>query len=100
MFVAVTITDYHTHPDFCVVNVHTTTHETCSFSFNMEYLFEWVNTEDRVLFLLDVFSKKIEFELGIYLAHLSWDLVDFSAVIITMLNMWNEETRTHKIKTS
>lgn len=96
MFVAITITEYNPHPDFCVVHIHESTHETFSFSFNMEYLFEWVNDEDRIMFLQDVFSKKIEVSWDIYRADVVWDLVDFNGILMTMRNLWNQETRMHK----
>jgi hypothetical protein len=91
MNLAVSIEKYDGSPDFCVVKIHEPNHDDMAFSFNMEYLFEWVADEHKALFLLDVFSKKAMIQWNITdKSLLSWDGVDFVDVIKSMTALWKK----------
>ena len=65
---------------FCVVDIQEV--ETpVSFSFNLGYLFEWVEDRHHVGFLIDVFNKKMNQELD-------WSDMELSNIVEAMRTIY------------
>jgi hypothetical protein len=72
--------------DFCVVKIYCTQIEkSVDFTFNMEYLFEWVNDEHREMFLEEICTKMLKREMTD--TEFEWN-VEFKRIIEQMRSIW------------
>lgn len=81
--------------DYCLVNLFTTSQQnSIDFTFNMEYLFEWVNDEHRSLFVKEICERMLFRE---RIKDYEWaTTVDFTSIVLEMQKIW--ELRFNKKK--
>lgn len=73
--------------DYCLVELFVTSQpNTINFSFNMEYLFEWVNDEHRELFVKEICERMLHRD---RIKDFDWsNAVDFTDVVLQMQKLW------------
>lgn len=73
------IREYDDCIGFCVINLY----KECEFSFNLGYLFEWVEEEHREGFFKAVCEKKLGREI-------SWDMYSIRNILDTLMHIYSK----------